>query len=198
MERRRVDFLISSPSHQHRRTTFFAWFSRMERFQTLVLGNGAFPNSNQKMWITRHFPSPPNVFIYLLRDCVRVKCSSTKLPRVRWYHFYMRHQERLRKPTTMVSALSTLPPLLKIRNPETENAYSLMSKSERVVLSCYDRVAIGGELLLFDNPGARPAGVATEGGDGSVEAPVAPTAEFAVEELQAGLRNKGKQAQEVT
>lgn len=72
-----------------------------------------------------------------------------------------------------------------------------MSKSERVVLSCYDRVAIGGELLLFDDPGARPAGAAAEGGDGSVEAPVPPTAEFAVEELQAGLRNKGKQAQEV-
>lgn len=72
-----------------------------------------------------------------------------------------------------------------------------MSKSERVVLSCYDRVAIGGELVLFDHPGARPAGVAAEGGDDSVEAPVPPTAEFAVEELQAGLRNKGKQAQEV-
>lgn len=66
-------------------------------------------------------------------------------------------------------------------------------------MSCWDRVAIGGELLLFDNPAARPAGVATEGegADGSVQAPVPPTPEFAVEELQAALRNKGKQAQEV-
>lgn len=75
-----------------------------------------------------------------------------------------------------------------------------MSKSEKVVLSCYDRVAIGGELLLFDHPGARPPGVKTEGegGDGEEPSPVPPpTAEFAVEELQAALRNKGKQAQEV-
>lgn len=77
-----------------------------------------------------------------------------------------------------------------------------MSKSEKVVMSCYDRVAIGGELLLFDHPGARPAGVKTEGeggGDGEEPSPVPPppTAEFAVEELQAALRNKGKQAQEV-
>lgn len=72
-----------------------------------------------------------------------------------------------------------------------------MSKSERVLLSCYDRVAIGGELLLFDHPGERPAGAAAESEDGAVAVPVAPTAEFAVEELQAGLRNKGKQAQEV-
>ena len=66
-------------------------------------------------------------------------------------------------------------------------------------MSCWDRVAIGGELLLFDNPAARPAGVASEGegADGSVQAPVPPTPEFAVEELQAALRNKGKQAQEV-
>ena len=76
---------------------------------------------------------------------------------------------------------------------------SLMSKSECVVMSCWDRVAIGGELLLFDNPAARPAGVAGEGegADGSVQASVPPTPEFAVEELQAALRNKGKQAQEV-
>lgn len=73
----------------------------------------------------------------------------------------------------------------------------LMSTSEKVVMSCYDRVAIGGELLLFDHPGARPPGVPTEGGDGEETAPVPPTAEFAVEELQAALRNKGKQAQEV-
>lgn len=73
---------------------------------------------------------------------------------------------------------------------------SLMSSSEKVLMSCYDRVAIGGELLLFDHPGARPPGVPTEGGDGEETDPV-PTAEFAVEELQAALRNKGKQAQEV-
>ena len=74
-----------------------------------------------------------------------------------------------------------------------------MSKSERVVMSCWDRVAIGGELLLFDNPGARPAGVASEGegSDGTVQDALPPTPEFAVEELQAALRNKGKQAQEV-
>lgn len=67
-------------------------------------------------------------------------------------------------------------------------------------MSCYDRVAIGGELLLFDHPGARPAGVKTEGGGGDGAEPSLvppPTAEFAVEELQAALRNKGKQAQEV-
>ncbi len=65
-------------------------------------------------------------------------------------------------------------------------------------MSCYDRVAIGGELLLFDHPGARPPGVKAEGGgDGEESSPVPPTAEFAVEELQAALRNKGKQAQEV-
>ncbi|CAM9781170.1 unnamed protein product [Pylaiella littoralis] len=72
----------------------------------------------------------------------------------------------------------------------------LMSSSEKVLMSCYDRVAIGGELLLFDHPGARPPGVPTEGGDGEETDPV-PTAEFAVEELQAALRNKGKQAQEM-
>ena len=70
-----------------------------------------------------------------------------------------------------------------------------MSKSERVVLSCYDRVAIGGELLLFDHPGARP--VATEGEGEAEVAPMPPTAEFAVEELQKGLRIKGTEAQEV-
>lgn len=66
-------------------------------------------------------------------------------------------------------------------------------------MSCWDRVAIGGELLLFDNPAARPAGVTSEGegADGGVQASVPPTPEFAVEELQAALRNKGKQAQEV-
>lgn len=68
-------------------------------------------------------------------------------------------------------------------------------------MSCYDRVAIGGELLLFDHPGARPPGVKAEGeggGEGEEQSPVSPpTAEFAVEELQAALRNKGKQAQEV-
>lgn len=76
---------------------------------------------------------------------------------------------------------------------------SLMSKSERVAMSCYDRVAIGGELLLFDHPGARPPSVVSgEGeGDGEPVTPLPPTAEFAVEELQAALRNKGKQAQEV-
>ena len=68
-------------------------------------------------------------------------------------------------------------------------------------MSCYDRVAIGGELLLFDHPDARPPGVKAEG-EGGVEGEEAspvppPTAEFAVEELQAALRNKGKQAQEV-
>lgn len=70
-----------------------------------------------------------------------------------------------------------------------------MSKSERVSLSCYDRVAIGGELLLFDNPGERPA--PSEGGDDTAESSSPPTAEFAVEELQVGLREKGKQAQKV-
>lgn len=69
-----------------------------------------------------------------------------------------------------------------------------MSMSERVSLSCYDRVAIGGELLLFDNPGDRPTPAE---GDDAAEASSPPTAEFAVEELQAGLREKGKQAQEV-
>lgn len=67
-------------------------------------------------------------------------------------------------------------------------------------MSCYDRVAIGGELLLFDHPGARPQGAKTDGeaGEGEEPSPAAPpTAEFAVEELQAALRNKGKQAQEV-
>lgn len=73
-----------------------------------------------------------------------------------------------------------------------------MSKSERVVLACYDRVALGGELLLFDDPGARPAAEAADGGDATAEPPPPPTAEFAVEELQAGLRNRGKQAQEVS
>ncbi|CAN0391502.1 unnamed protein product, partial [Hapterophycus canaliculatus] len=74
----------------------------------------------------------------------------------------------------------------------------LMSKSEQVAMSCYDRVAIGGELLLFDHPGARPPSVSPgEGGNGESVAPLPPTAEFAVEELQAALRNKGKQAQEV-
>lgn len=72
-----------------------------------------------------------------------------------------------------------------------------MSKSERVQLSCYDRVALGGELLLFDYPGARPEAVQAEGEDGALEALSPPTAEAAVEELQAGLRDKGKQAQEV-
>lgn len=79
--------------------------------------------------------------------------------------------------------------------PKLNNAFSLMSTSERVSLSCYDRVAIGGELLLFDNPGERPA--PAEGGDDTAESSSPPTAEFAVEELQAGLREKGKQAQEV-
>lgn len=79
----------------------------------------------------------------------------------------------------------------------TRDNNSLMSNSEKVAMSCYDRVAIGGELLLFDHPGARPPGVPTEGGDGEETAPVPPTAEFAVEELQAALRHKGKQAQEV-
>lgn len=74
---------------------------------------------------------------------------------------------------------------------------SLMSKSERVVLSCYDRVALGGELLLFDHPDARPVASSTNGGGSSTKIPAPPTAEFAVEELQAGLRDKGKQAQEV-
>eukprot|EP00752_Nemacystus_decipiens_P003017 g2798.t1 len=72
----------------------------------------------------------------------------------------------------------------------------LMSTSEKVAMSCYDRVAIGGELLLFDHPGARPLGEGA--GEGEGPSPVAPpTAEFAVEELQAALRNKGKQAQEM-
>lgn len=67
-------------------------------------------------------------------------------------------------------------------------------------MSCYDRVAIGGELLLFDHPGARPPGVKAEGEGEDGEEPSTvppPTAEFAVEELQAALRSKGKQAQEV-
>lgn len=73
-----------------------------------------------------------------------------------------------------------------------------MSPAEKVVMSCYDRVAIGGELLLFDHPGARPPGVKAEGEGGEEPSAVPPpTAEFAVEELQAALRNKGKQAQEV-
>ncbi|CAM9536993.1 unnamed protein product, partial [Ascophyllum nodosum] len=78
---------------------------------------------------------------------------------------------------------------------ETYHNGRLMSKSERVVLSCYDRVAIGGELLLFDHPGARP--VATEGEGEAEVAPMPPTAEFAVEELQKGLRIKGTEAQEM-
>lgn len=65
------------------------------------------------------------------------------------------------------------------------------------MLNCYDRVALGGELLLFDHPAARPLAVAEEEGDGPAETPAPPTAEFAVEELQAALRNKGQQAQEV-
>ncbi|CAN0448718.1 unnamed protein product, partial [Ectocarpus sp. 12 AP-2014] len=87
--------------------------------------------------------------------------------------------------------------ILECGDGETFINGRLMSKAERIAISCYDRVAIGGELLLFDHPGARPLGVPTEGGDGAEAAPVPPTAEFAVEELQAALRSKGKKAQEM-
>lgn len=55
----------------------------------------------------------------------------------------------------------------------------------KVPLAPYDRIAIGGELLLFIHPGHAPEGVEP------------PTAELAVEELQKGLQSKDKKAQEM-
>jgi hypothetical protein len=68
---------------------------------------------------------------------------------------------------------------------ETYHNGELLAEGKDVVLAQYDRVAIGGELLLFVNPM-----LSADGEEGEV-----PTAEWAVEELQVALQAKDHQAE---